>query len=234
MNKIFLVFLSVFLLTNCASRTDIGGTLPQKSEQIALNVKNFEGDMLMQPIGAYRIEESDFFIFKQRKTTDTASILLGPIGVLASHSAQKSTNASSVEGHEQIFRAVDMKEITRQLMAMQYPQESQKFSSYGGKYKMDMWTYGTMQQKDDKTYITYVTEVSLFDGITDSKKEIWYNQYRHLSPYTSIEALTAGGEMSLRADAENALRHNLQSFFTDMQNPERISVRDKKDRLVIY
>lgn len=225
------IYLPLFLCILASCARQVGGPINTARDPVKVEVGQFKGLGFAQPIGMHHIHDSDYLIFKERPHLTNFSMVLGVIATVTSSNIQSVANSRFIRGHETTFQAVDLHDITQELLDKRFFSERRSLEGFNEKKIRTVLTnFGVIEYKDQLAHLVYVTDVDLYE----ENEHIWRHQYHSASPYKSLDALLEAGEDGLRSDAEQALRTNLKRFFSDMRNPDKIPVKHITKHRFLY
>ncbi|MCE3232998.1 MAG: hypothetical protein K0R98_1255 [Rickettsiaceae bacterium] len=213
-NRLLIVTVLI-LVSACATPLPTGKNIPTEVSGITLDIKEFDGSLMNQPVGAKRLNGSNFIFWKHRAASDTLGTSFGLLGALVDSGIQNGLNSKLIEGKTANFDTIKFKEITDEIIQAKYVNTVKKLKGNGSKIgQVDISTYCSIKHEDtdeDEITATYLTDIIIkLDG-----KDIWRTAYRAPSKYKTLADLSASSA-NLKNDVKDALELNLKLFFADV------------------
>ena len=118
LNVYSVILIALLCCVSCAKR--IGGPLKDQMYPMDIEVVSHDGLGFLKPVGTYRVESSDFFIYKYRPSITNVSLILGFWATLASDSVQSIANSRLVEKHEQLLAQIQFNQVTQDLLRYRF------------------------------------------------------------------------------------------------------------------
>lgn len=232
MNVYSVILIALLCCVSCAKR--IGGPLKEQMHSVDIEVAPHDGLGFLKPVGAYRVEGSDFFIYKYRPSVTNVSLILGFWATLASDGVQSIANSRLVEKHEQLLAKIQFNHVTQDLLRYQFLRQQLALrtqSKAKPPAKAFISSFGLIKHEEKhQESIVYVTDIDIWRN----GRRLWRNQYQVDSRHNNVQSLVAGGELSLRQEIQMALSHNLKRFFADMENKSQIAVQKATSLRILY